>query len=77
VNGQTEQSHVAREGWLGQWRAQDAAGRSMSMKNRGGTVSSGRDGPGQLGCKGSWPKPEKKKREASKFNLDNMLNDFG
>jgi hypothetical protein len=49
----------------------------MSMKNRGVTVSSGRDGPGQLGCKGSWPKPEKKKREASKFNLDNMLNDFG
>jgi hypothetical protein len=32
---------------------------------------------GQLSHKGFQPKPERRKIKASKFNLDNTLNDFG
>jgi hypothetical protein len=44
------------------------AARSMSTKNRGDAVSTGRDGLGQLGHKVFQPKPEKEKGEASKFD---------
>jgi hypothetical protein len=43
-------------------------GHSVSMENRGNTISLGQDGPGQLSRKGFRRKPEKEKREASKFD---------